>query len=140
MPDARQAWRDIRLRAGAHESAPAGYKNCAFKDLADELSGSSATQEPLVCVPLTDRLITLKKKDEQTLGEVDTRDDLDRELEEQIQENSDAFNQGGLPQTQATPPVFRMNQCAPGFLLPRDWPSFLPIKDEQGNYDKAKYE
>ena len=68
LPNARQAWRDIRLRAEAHESVPTGYKSYVFKDLADELSGSLATKEPLTRVPLTERLTTSRSKDEQ-LGE-----------------------------------------------------------------------
>ena len=79
---ANQTWRELRLRAEAHESIPTGYKNYAFRDLADELSGSSATKKTPTCVSTTECLMTLKKgKEEKSLGEENSRDDLDLQLE-----------------------------------------------------------
>ena len=110
MPNATEAWRDLKLRAESHESVPLGYKNYLMRDLADELSGSSATTKP-GRVPLMDRLQTLKSKDEATLGQAAIRDELDRELDSLIQDNADAFNQGGLPSIVDTPPELKMDDC-----------------------------
>ena len=123
------------LKAAVHENVP-GYKHLVVRDLADALGGSTAAED-------TSKSLALKNL-EQTdpgLGERDTQEELNQQAALDIQENAEAFVQGGFQQP-VNPPShkFRMHQCAPGLLPVSDWPSHLPSFANNGEYDDEKYD
>ena len=105
-----------------------GYKHLVVRDLADALGVSTAAED-------TSKSLALRnlEQTDPSLGERDTKEELNQQAALDIQENAEAFVQGGFQQP-VNPPShnFRMHQCAPGLLPVSDWPSHLPIFDSNG--------
>ena len=106
------------LTAATHENVPKEYKRFHFRDLATELGKKKATDEdpgPRV-IPLEQSLKMLETS--RSLGEIDNRDKLDQQLNQQIMDQ--AFHQDEIEQVEAPALMLKMRQCAPGLLLQMD--------------------
>ena len=76
----------------------------------------------------------------QSLGELDNREELEQQSKRQIEEQTQAFLQGGYPQVEAPALKIKMRECAPGLLFQKDWPEYLPIVNEGGQCDGGRYD
>ena len=78
------------FKAAVHENVP-GYKHLVVRDLADALGGSTAAED-------TSKSLALRnlEQTDPSLGERDTQEELNQQAALDIQENAEAFVQGGF--------------------------------------------